>query len=146
MPNKRPTAGKKYFTITEANSTLPLVRAICRDIIDLANDLRERNQRMQKLRDPHKGPLGQAYLEEIEQMETDFEMDQERLQNYIEELTRLGVELKDPFTGLVDFLAWMDGREVYLCWRLGEEDVAHWHDLEAGFAGRQKLMVDSHRR
>jgi hypothetical protein len=35
----------------------------------------------------------------------------------------------------------MDGREVYLCWRLGEPEVAHWHELNEGFAGRQKLMT-----
>jgi hypothetical protein len=36
----------------------------------------------------------------------------------------------------------MNGREVYLCWRLGEPDVAHWHELEGGFAGRQKLLAN----
>ena len=51
-----------------------------------------------------------------------------------------GIELKDYFTGLIDFPCRMDGREVYLCWRLGEPEVGHWHELDAGFAGRQKLL------
>ena len=50
-----------------------------------------------------------------------------------------GVELKDYFAGLVDFPSRREGRVVYLCWRFGEPAVAYWHELEAGFAGRQKL-------
>ena len=58
--------------------------------------------------------------------------------SYIEELKRLGVEFKGP-DGLCDFYSIMDGREVFLCWRLGEPEVSYWHDLDAGFAGRQPL-------
>ena len=61
------------------------------------------------------------------------------MHEYEQELKNLGIELKDYYTGLIDFPCWMDGREVYLCWRLGEPEVAYWHELEAGFAGRQKL-------
>jgi hypothetical protein len=60
------------------------------------------------------------------------------LSNYIDELRRLGVELKGA-DGLCDFYSIMDGREVFLCWRLGEPDVRFWHDLDAGFAGRRPL-------
>ena len=49
------------------------------------------------------------------------------------------VFLKDPRTGLVDFRSVRDGRVVYLCWRLGEDRIRYWHDLDAGFAGRQPL-------
>ena len=61
------------------------------------------------------------------------------MHEYEAELDQLHVELKDYYTGLVDFLCWMDGREVYLCWRLGESEVGFWHELDAGFAGRQPL-------
>lgn len=54
-------------------------------------------------------------------------------------LHRLGVILRDPETGLVDFPAEREGRRVFLCWRLGEERVAHWHEVDAGFAGRRPL-------
>ena len=63
------------------------------------------------------------------------------MHEYEHELQQLGVELKDYFTGLIDFPCWMDGREVYLCWRLGEPEVGHWHELDDGFAGRQKLLT-----
>jgi hypothetical protein len=74
-----------------------------------------------------------------------MERGQERMRDYEKELRQLGVELKDYFTGLVDFPCLMHGREVYLCWRLGESEVAHWHELEDGFAGRQKLLADAAR-
>jgi hypothetical protein len=57
----------------------------------------------------------------------------------IEHLAGQGILLRDPETGLVDFPSERDGRPVYLCWRLGEERVSHWHDLESGFAQRKPL-------
>ena len=66
---------------------------------------------------------------------TDFEI----VDKNVKAITALGLEMKDVNSGLVDFLAERDGREVYLCWRYNEPTVAHWHDLEAGFAGRRPL-------
>ena len=73
------------------------------------------------------------------QAQSELERGQERMREYERELQNLGIELKDYFIGLIDFPCRMDGREVYLCWRLGEPEVAYWHELDAGFAGRQKL-------
>lgn len=138
----KPMPGKKYFTVAEANATLPLVRAIVRDICDLARSWRERQERLNRLQPGKRGMLSEAHQEEVLQAYADYERDQERMQEYEQELKRLGVELKDYFTGLIDFPAWRDGREVYLCWRLGEPEVAYWHEVEAGFAGRQKLVPE----
>jgi hypothetical protein len=134
---------KKYFTAAEANALLPLLRSILRDVTDLARDLRDRHERLARLESTPRDSLGQAYKEELQQIEAEFEHDQERMREYEAELKKLGVELKDYYTGLVDFLCRMDGRDVYLCWRLGEPDVAHWHELDAGFAGRRKLLQDT---
>ena len=49
------------------------------------------------------------------------------------------MELKDYQTGLIDFIGRHEGRDVYLCWKLGEEQITHWHELNAGFAGRQPV-------
>ncbi len=49
------------------------------------------------------------------------------------------IELKDIPTGLIDFRAMREGREIYLCWRLGEPEVEYWHELTTGFDGRQPL-------
>lgn len=60
----------------------------------------------------------------------------------LREISALGAEVKDPDRGLVDFRVRLRGREVYLCWQLGEpERIAFWHDLETGFAGR-KIIED----
>jgi hypothetical protein len=54
-------------------------------------------------------------------------------------LTEAGIVVRDVDRGLIDFPALRDGREIYLCWELGEDTVAWWHDLESGYGGRQPL-------
>ncbi len=61
------------------------------------------------------------------------------LRTIARELHRLGLQLKDLDRGLVDFPALRDGREVFLCWEDGEEDIGYWHDVDAGYAGREPL-------
>jgi hypothetical protein len=140
-PNTRPK--KKLFTVQEANATLPLVRAVVRDVTALGAALRERHERLQRIRRRPNDHLSEAHREEIDQAEVEFERGRERMTEYERELRQIGVELKDPFMGLVDFPCQMDGRIVYLCWRQGEAEVAHWHELDAGFAGRRRLLVDA---
>jgi hypothetical protein len=146
MAGPKRSRGKRYFTVAEANATLPLLRSILRDVTMLARDLHERQERLAQVQSPLRGKTTDAYREEVEQIQAEFDRDQERMREYEEELKSLGIELKDYLTGLVDFPSRMNDREVYLCWRLGEPEVAHWHELEAGFAGRQKLMADMTKR
>ena len=61
------------------------------------------------------------------------------MKGYEDELKSLRIELKDYLTGLLDFPCLMDGREVFLCWRLGEPEVSFWHELDKGFAGRKRI-------
>src|SRR5262245_50348262 len=129
MAKKRPPeARKKLYTPAEANATLPLVRRIVEDISTLAHDLRERHRRLAQVHNPARGRNTPAHSEEIDRVREDLERDGERLRDYVVELERLGVELKDYFMGLVDFRSRLDGKEVYLCWKLGEPYVAHWHE------------------
>jgi hypothetical protein len=137
---------KKYFTIDEANHALPLVRAIVSDIVTKYGEVTERKARLEQIRKSRqsgsRGPHD-LYGEELVQVEEELDKEITRLQEFIEELEDLGVELKDISRGLIDFRSMMDGREVYLCWMLGEDEVAHWHELDAGFAGRQSLLAGS---
>jgi hypothetical protein len=143
MPaRKKPTSGKKYYTVAEANAALPLTRAIVQDITSLARDLHERHERLSRLKPTERVRLGQAHEEEVQHVLEEFERDQERMREYVKELQALGIELKDYDTGLIDFPCWMDDREVYLCWRLGEPEVAHWHETNAGFAGRRRITPE----
>jgi hypothetical protein len=143
MAGNKPPRKQKYFTVAQANAALPLVRAIVRDVSALAADLRERHERLLRILPSDRIKMAEAHREEFDQIKSELERDHKRMQEYRQELESLGVELKDFNTGLVDFPCWMDDREVFLCWRLGEPEVAYWHELDAGFAGRQKLMVDA---
>ncbi len=136
-----PKTGKRFFTVAEANNALPLVRAIVGDIAELAHELHERHERLNRLKPNDRFRLSDAHEEELRQVRAELERGQEKMEEYVRELQEIGAELKDPFSGLIDFPSLMHGRPVYLCWRLGEAEVAHWHELEAGFAGRQKLRT-----
>lgn len=137
---------KKYFTVEEANAMLPLVRAIVDDIVRLATDIHERQERLNKVR-RRPGSRNQneddVYSEELEQAEQELEKDKERLGAFIEELESLGAQLKQPLVGLVDFPTRIEGRDAFLCWKHGEGDIAFWHELNGGFEGRQSLLASS---
>ena len=123
-----PPAGKKYFTLDEANKTLPLVKVIVADISRLAHSMKERHEQLEDLSAVAR-----------QELEDSLEQDQDRMQELVDELADLGIELKDFFTGLVDFPCWVDDREVYLCWKLDEPAIDYWHEVWSGFAGRKKI-------
>lgn len=102
------------YTRTQAEALLPKVRPLLEDLQRRVTAYRRRPS------DPVAQEIG-ALLKDI---------------------AELGVELKDPDRGLIDFRTKLRGREVYLCWQLGEgSHISYWHDLETGFAGR-KLIED----
>ena len=71
----------------------------------------------------------------------------EQLQSSLKKLEDAGVLVKDLGTGLVDFPTMFRGEEVYLCWRLGEDDIEYWHGVHEGFAGRKQIdrfFIDNH--
>jgi hypothetical protein len=134
---------RRFFTVDEANARLPLVRAIVADMVALARDVLDRRQRLSSLLEGRKASSGDAYTDELRSMQKTLDRDAERLQEFAQELKDLGVEAKGAVEGLVDFPSQLDGREVCLCWRLGEPEVLYWHELEAGFAGRQPLVISA---
>ena len=136
-----PGTARKFFTVEEANSTLPLVKLIVRDIAELYADVRDRRDRLSAISNNEysNAERDDVYSEELEEVEASIYKDIERLKAFIAELTELGIELKDPEAGLIDFHSLQEGREIFLCWKLGEEEISHWHELDAGFEGRQSL-------
>jgi hypothetical protein len=137
-------AHRAVFTPEEANATLPLVRAIVSDLVDLSRELSERRQRLALLLGGKAKHPRDPYHEELVQIQAEMEKDSLRLREYVGELRALGVEPKSGTEGLVDFPAILDGRKVYLCWKLGESRVLFWHDLEAGYMGRQPVRPECH--
>ena len=133
-------AKPRFFSLEEANQTLPLVKKIVADIVSQFEVVNTHKQRLVLLKNQRRRPHGvsEASLDETTQSQTLLEAEEAQLIAYIEELTKLGIELKGP-DGLCDFPSLRDGREVYLCWKLGESSVRFWHEINAGFAGRQPL-------
>jgi hypothetical protein len=129
----------RYFTLEEATALLPRLTPMLEEIAALGSRLmraeRERASREWKARTNGRVHHGdQAGAKPAARAELLAE-----LNAAIRRLRRLGVELKDPRTGLIDFPSLRDGRVVYLCWRLGEPAIEYWHDVDTGFAGRQRL-------
>lgn len=141
--SSEPTESRKLFTIDEANATLPLVRVIVEDLARLSRDVLERRERLAAVPGNHERQGHDPYSEELAQIQEELDRDTEELKSYVDELRSLGVEPKNGLEGIVDFPALMDGRIVYLCWKLGEPEVLHWHELDAGFIGRQPLTEGS---
>ncbi len=139
-----PSAEKKVFTVDEANRTLPLVSVIVQDIVQLFQDVHDRRERLSHIRQMRSKGDDQttdAYSEEVEQAVSVLNEDIERLDDFINELSQLGAELKDPILGLVDFPCIYEGREICLCWKLGEESIDFWHETDTGFQGRQPVAT-----
>ena len=133
---------KRFFTLAEANQRLPLVRAIVGDIVELFRDVTDRRQRLIDLIERNQlgsKRVASPYTEELEQMQADIQADVEKLNAFAQELAELGIELKDPNIGLIDFPTLVDGREAYFCWKFGEAEVGYWHELTAGVQGRQSV-------
>jgi len=137
------TKNKKLYTVDEANAALPLVGAIVEDLVELSDQVIERRERLMLLRGDRDPDADDVYSVELKQTEQDLEQDGRRLKEYVDELRQLGIELKNGVEGIVDFPSVMDDKPVCLCWKLGEPEVLYWHDVDAGFAGRQPLTADS---
>ncbi len=139
----RNRAGRReVFTVAEANATLPLVRAIVQDLSTLARDVMDRRRRLSLLRSGHEPNDGDVYHQELLQVQEDMEKDARRVREYVEELRALGVEPVDGPEGIVSFPSVLDGRRVCLCWKLGEDEVLYWHEVNVGYRQRQPLSAD----
>jgi len=128
----------KRFTLEDAEALLPYLAPA---LYQLQRVKHEHDEALQ-----HLTALGQKTKSNGHGMDTGLAQARQTvdrtsalINGLIEKVQEMGCELKDPDTGLVDFRAERGGREVYLCWKLGEEHVAHWHELDTGFAGRQPL-------
>ena len=134
---------RRLFTVDQANAALPLVRAIAQDLAELSSEVIERRQRIAHLRGNRDIDSSDPYSSELAQIEEELERDGERLEAYVEELRELGVEPKYGPEGLVDFPTLIEGRVVFLCWKIGEPEITCWHEIDAGFRGRQPLVAGS---
>jgi hypothetical protein len=122
---------ERHFTLEEANELLPQLTTLLTRLREAKDDLTdtEAHKSLSEAAPTNGGgeqgrQVGVAFLEVRQLLET---------------VERVGIVLRDIERGLVDFPALMDDREIYLCWELGEDEVAYWHELEGGYGGREPL-------
>jgi hypothetical protein len=128
----------RYFTVDGANEALARLRQWLPRLQARRRRLDEVQRQLAELA-VKAAANGNLLEEEVHTTQREAPRLVEELNKLIAKVNGLGCELKDIEQGLLDFPAMREGREVYLCWRLGEEDVAFWHELQAGFGGRQPL-------
>lgn len=120
---------ERRYTLEEANAALPRLRELLPRVRAARRAMIESSRRItEAVAADGGGVAGSEWFDA-----------QQRLRADITALAEAGILLRDPETGLVDFPAEREGREVYLCWRLGEDDVAWFHETTTGFSGRQPL-------
>lgn len=122
----------RYFTLSEANEMLNILRPLIDEVQQIRLNILAKQPEAWPAIEKSLGNGGNRALSAMVQ---DFE----RLDALIHRIQETDVLIKDINLGLLDFPAWKDGREVYLCWRYGEGEIAFWHEVEAGFAGRQPI-------
>jgi hypothetical protein len=131
----------RLFTLAEANALLPRLRERFACILQLRAALRTTHRALSELGVPPAREMldDLTGTPDVIREKGKFKALYEQLAAELAEAQALGVQVKDLDTGLCDFPALRGGREVLLCWRLGEPEITHWHTLESGFSGRQPL-------
>lgn len=122
----------KHFTLDEARALLPRLREWFATIHTSKTQIEELEAKLGKAVDRTRGDQGGPDVAKLIRSMADMHAALQRIM-------RKGIQIKDIDRGLVDFPSLRDGREVFLCWELDEDDIEFWHDLEAGYAGRERL-------
>ena len=130
-PSVKPSRVKKRFTLDQANRALPYVSRVVSDIVKAHEKATGLQVKLETLRTTRAQDNAERELVAV----------MDRLQVLVDELHGVGCELKDYQTGLVDFIGRHQGRDIYLCWRLGEARIGYWHEMQSGFAGRQPVSI-----
>ncbi len=127
-----------YFTREEAEALLPQITVVLLKIQEQRKAMQHTEEELGAL-NVQAMNNGHHLHNRIARLQEELAEHIESLEELVSELNDFGCELKNADMGLIDFLSLRNGREIYLCWYLGEERINYWHYLETGFAGRQPL-------
>ena len=141
----------RFYDLDDANARLPELREILGALRDQRGELirlRDQVLERQEAVEAGAGRAAEASGESADGVSDDeLRLIRLRMQGVIDQMQAgvaridaLGIALRDIESGLIDFPALVSGRQVCLCWRLGESDVEWWHELTSGFSGRQPLI------
>lgn len=124
----------KYYTLVEANEALKVIRPLMDEVMQIRQRILANQPEIWSAVEKSAGNGGNPVLSK---MVLEFE----KFDALIHKIQDTGAQIKDINIGLLDFSAQKDGREVYLCWQHGEGDIAYWHEVDAGYAGRQSIEL-----
>lgn len=139
----------RYFTLAEARAALPVVGRSIREAVQAKAHYEEAERAIHNLAQRIM-TMGGVNVDTAaaEAWKAQYDSNGQTLKNAMERIEDLGILVKDLDIGLVDFPTLFRGEEVYLCWRMDEGDIDHWHGVNEGFNGRRpidKHFVDNHR-
>ena len=131
--------GTKYFTLDEASQHISWLAQVFADLKPLRARAQELDSETSALEQRIGRNGGSSTRDRLEQQRTLLEEVVSQINRKADSISERGILVKGVEPGLVDFPSISDGREVYLCWREGETKIEFWHEVDAGFAGRQAL-------
>jgi hypothetical protein len=132
----------RHFTPDEANAELEHVRPLVEQLVAARREHAEALERQEELEGKIRGNGGGIPPAELAAATAEVDGIARRLARLVDEIASHGAEVKDLDSGLIDFPARHQGKTVLLCWQLGEGEIAWWHRVEDGFAGRRPLPFD----
>lgn len=138
--NTESTKTIKRFTLDEANAMLPLVRSIVSDIREVFRTVIGRRTDLHRLLRKGARTAGQLYDDEVAESRADLQEEYDQIWRFREELESLGVFLRQPEDGWIEFPASVVGRDGFFSWRLGEEHIEFWREANAPWSSRKALL------
>ncbi|UJF34447.1 DUF2203 domain-containing protein [Paenibacillus hexagrammi] len=129
----------KYFSLQEANALIPEMDRQLQAIQALKKQFDMKYSELRRSKELHAGIQGSNGEDLFFVQEAELEFIQIEARSLIQSFQLQGVELKDIDTGLIDFPAMIDGEEVLLCWKQGEDAIRYYHGVHDGFAGRKPI-------
>jgi hypothetical protein len=129
----------RYYGIDEANAAIPEVERILIALRDQREELITRRDKVVELSPSDDTTLAPSVHEQVRLLRLSMQGLIDQMQAGVARLVEMDVTLRDISTGLVDFPALVSGRPIWLCWRLGEGNVEHWHPHDQGFDSRRPL-------
>jgi len=129
----------RLFTLEEANALLPWLEEQFVRMMPRRDELAARQEQLIDLLRRRRSNGHSSSEDDIVETQRAVDRLTKELQVQLQEVSRRGILVRDLGRGLVDFPSLREGREVYLCWLRGEEQIGYWHDTNTGFAGRQPI-------
>ena len=123
---------ERYFTVEEANAALEVIRPLVEELLAIRGRILARDRDLWPMVEKAAGNGGSRAASEVA-------LEFAQVEALVQQVQATGAFLKDVNSGLIDFLAQRGERDIFLCWRYDEPNVQYWHEINAGFAGRQAL-------